>query len=159
MCEILGQPHWCSQNSISRIKILIFGHHLARGLKSYYDSPFIKKYCYYNFLLTKAPSTINSFMKILFIKKCHSFLTTVFLSPKSSFFLLLCLRNSFVPFLFSLPHYDTILHIAVIIIFIEGSHIFFNYFQFYPSRKALVIKTNAFTIIINLNPFFLTNPN
>ena len=33
-----------------------------------------------------------------------------------------------------------------------------NYFQFYPSRNALVIKTNAFTIIINLNPIF-TNPN
>ena len=35
---------------------------------------------------------------------------------------------------------------------------FLNYFQFHPSRKALVIKTNAFTIIINLNSFFM-NPN
>ena len=35
---------------------------------------------------------------------------------------------------------------------------FLSYLQFYPSRKALVIKTHAFTIIINLNSFF-TNPN
>ena len=35
---------------------------------------------------------------------------------------------------------------------------FKSYLQFYPSRKALVIKTHAFTIIINLNSFF-TNPN
>ena len=62
--------------------------------------------------------------------------------------------------LLALPHYDTILHIAVIMIFIYGSHIFLfflkNYFQFYPSRKALVIKTNVFTIITNLNPFLRT---
>ena len=39
------------------------------------------------------------------------------------------------------------------------TYIFFlNYFQFYPSRKALVIKTYAFNIIINLNSFF-TSPN
>ena len=58
-----------------------------------------------------------------------------------------------------LPHYDTILHIAVIIIFIKKSHILKkNYFQFYPSKKALVIITNAFTIIINSNSFS-TSPN
>ena len=34
---------------------------------------------------------------------------------------------------------------------------FKSYLQFYPSRKALVITTHAFTIIINLNSFF-TNP-
>ena len=57
-----------------------------------------------------------------------------------------------------LPHYDTILYIAVIIIFHLGiTQIFLkNYFQFYPSGKALVIKTNAFTIIINLNSFSRT---
>ena len=44
---------------------------------------------------------------------------------------------------FFLLHFDTILHIAVISIFIKRSHFFFfNYFQFYASRKALVIKTN-----------------
>ena len=62
---------------------------------------------------------------------------------------------------FSPPHYDTKSHIAVIVIFYRGLTRFFfflNYFQFYPSRKALVIKTHAFTIIINLNSFF-TNPN
>ena len=60
---------------------------------------------------------------------------------------------------FSLPHFDTILHIAVINFFLWITHIFkINYFQFYPSRKALVIKTNVFTIIISLNPFF-TNLN
>ena len=40
----------------------------------------------------------------------------------------------------------------------EREFFFLNYFQFYLSRKTLVIKTNAFTIIINLNSFF-TNPN
>ena len=65
------------------------------------------------------------------------------------------------------PLYDTLFHIAVIVIFLclgldlfSLSFFFFflSYLQFYPSRKALVIKTHAFTIIINLDSFF-TNPN
>ena len=62
------------------------------------------------------------------------------------------------------PHYDTILHIAVIVIFLcLGLNLFSffflkSYLQFYPSNKVLVIKTHAFTIIINFNSFF-TNPN
>ena len=53
---------------------------------------------------------------------------------------------------------------TVIVIFLcLGLDLFLSFFllsylQFYPSRKALVIKTHAFTIIINLNSFF-TNTN
>ena len=66
MCEIPGQPHQCSRNSITWIKILISNHHLPRPLTSY---------C--KILLTKTLSTIKfiyenivyykiSFIKILF---------------------------------------------------------------------------------------------
>ena len=110
MCEILGQPHWCSQNSISRIKILIFDHHLAGALKSYYETPFIKIIVYYNFLLTKTPSTIKYIMNILFIIKCHSKKNKKTDSD--------CPTVIFLSLCFSLPHFDKILHIAVIMIFI-----------------------------------------
>ena len=133
MCKIPGQPNRWSRNFISRIKILISNppvqnmktcpkclNYWYAGFQildwnSNFQSPLIrttdkllwnftrKDPVYYKFIYE------NIVYKKNFIHKNGQWLSHSHLSFPS----------------FSLPHYDTILHIGVIIIFIQGSHIFF----------------------------------
>ena len=131
MCEILGQSHWCSQDSISRIKILI-SNSIVQSMKTY---PKRLNYRYAGFQILDWNSyfqsslvrttdkllqifthkdlfTIKNFIhkNILFIKNVTHFPPVYLWLPSHlSFFFSACTI---------LPHYDTILHIAVIQIFI-----------------------------------------
>ena len=182
MCKILGQSHWCSQDSISRIKILISNPQVP-NMKT---CPKSLNYRYAGFQILDWNSNFqsslvrttdkllqifthkdlftikNSIHKIYCLLLLSIMCTTQWHNPLSiqwasacSFlcqclFLLTLLFSLFTvctipsyPFFFSLPYYDTILHIAVINFSLGITYIFFfSYFQFYPSRKAVVIKTN-----------------
>ena len=162
MCEILGQPHWCSQNSISRIKILI-SNPSVQNMKT---CPKSLNYRYAGFQILDWNSnsqlslvrttdkllqifthkdlfTIKNFIHKNIVYYCclscawHNPLS---IQRVSAFpFLCQCLFNSLLPFFFSLftfctipsypfffslPHYDTILHIAVINFSLGITHFF-----------------------------------
>ena len=151
-------------DSRSWTEILIFNHHLPGPLTSSYKTLFIKNIVYFNFLLTKM---INSFMKILFIiaikKLCEDTgcnpedLPEAMNDRKKWRERVRDIRTGGTTWWwwwwwlwYNITHSSNQ--------FFSRDHtFFFNYLQFYASRKALVIKTNAFTIIIN--PLFFTNPN
>ena len=120
MCEILGQSHWCSQDSISRIKILISNPQVP-NMKT---CPKSLNYRYAGFQISDWNSNFQSPLvwttEKLLRNPIHKIYCLLLLSIKKT--------NSNCPIvifvsLLTLPHYDTILHIAVISIFIKGSHI------------------------------------
>ena len=91
------------RDSKSWTEILIFNHHLSGPMKSYHDFLFHK-----DLFAIKNPIDKILFTIAVYQKTDSNCPLVIF-----CFYLL-----------FFLPHFDTILHIAVISIFIEGPHIF-----------------------------------
>ena len=122
--------HWCSQDYISRIKILISNHHLSGPMKSYNDFFFHKDL----FTIKKIP-LIKFIIKFIVYDKLSIKKWTMTV-PQSSFVFFL---SSFFPP--SLRY--TITHSRNFNFYLRTTHLKKkNYFQFYASRKAVVITTN-----------------
>ena len=125
MCEIPGQPHQCSRNSISRIKILISNPQVP-NIKTY---PKCLNYRYAGFQITDWNSNFQSPLVRTTEKLLQIFTHKDLFTIKNSIHKIIVYhccpskkRTATVPVIFvsllTLPHYDTILHIAVISIFI-----------------------------------------
>ena len=123
MCEILEQSHWCTQDYISRIKILIFNPQVP-NIKT---CPKGLNYSYAGFQILDWNSNFQSPLVWTTDKLLQR--PNYDKNPIHKFYLLLLSikkrtatvpESSFVFFLssFFLPHFDTILHVAVISIFI-----------------------------------------
>ena len=152
MCEILEQSHWCSLDYISRIKILISNPQVPniktcpKDLNYWYagfqildwNSNFQSPLVWTNEKLQRIFSSYKDlftikFPLIKFIYYCYRSKNGQQLSPSHLLFSLL-----FPPSL----RYN-ITHSSNFNFYLRTTHFFFfNYFQFYASRKALVITTN-----------------
>ena len=95
----------------------------------------------------------------MFTKKTSLNISVLTVAIFLSFFFIACRCPSYSLLFSPSPRYN-ITHSNICHFSMVKAHSFFflfffkSYLQFYPSKKALVIKTHAFTIIINLSSFF-----